>query len=93
MSTWLRSLAGVYFSEEIDTTFRVAVEGNQLVIHRRGERSPLTPLYADAFSSPIGEIVGVIVFERDSSGQVTALKVTHERVWNLRFVRLAGNRQ
>jgi hypothetical protein len=89
----LRSLTGDYFSEEIDTTFRVVVEENRLEIQRRAEKSALTPLYADAFSTTINVLPCVVVFERDKSGQVTALTVTHERVWNLRFARRgAGNR-
>lgn len=84
----LRPLTGDYFSEEIDTRFRVALEDDRLVIQRRPEEVSLTPLYADAFSSPIG----VLVFERDHSGRITALTLSQERVWNLRFSRgVAGN--
>jgi CubicO group peptidase (beta-lactamase class C family) len=87
----LRAFVGDYFSEEIDTTFTFAVEDNRLVIRRRSERNVLTPLYADVFSSPIGEIAVVIVFERNSSGQVTGFTLTHERVWNLRFTRVVAS--
>jgi len=44
----------------------------------------LKPLYADAFEAPQ---LGTVIFRRDAAGQVTALSVSQDRVWDLRFLR------
>ena len=79
----LRSYADDYYSEEIDTTWKIVLDGRQLVVDRRPRRIALTPAYADTFSTP----TGVVQFERDSAGRITALRFSQERVWNLRFTR------
>jgi hypothetical protein len=84
----LRSFAGQYVSDEIDTTVTLAIDGGRLGIQRSPENIPFTPVYKDAFSARLG----FIVFERDQAGQVRAFTLTEERVWNLRFARrAAGN--
>jgi hypothetical protein len=81
----LKELAGRYVSDEIEATFTVGVDGDHLVLRRRPDTTiALTPVHADGFSSSLGFFV---VFERDASKRVTALTLTHERVWNLRFAR------
>lgn len=81
----LRVFAGEYYSEEIDTTWKLVLDGSQLVVDRRPRRIVLTPAYADTFSTS----TGVIQFERDSTGRVNALRLTQDRVWGLRFARRA----
>jgi CubicO group peptidase (beta-lactamase class C family) len=80
----LRAYEGRYASEEAETTLTVAVDGDGLVIRRRPDTTiRLAPLYADAFSSPMG----TIIFRRDAARQVQALSVSQDRVWDLRFAR------
>ncbi|MCU1233781.1 MAG: beta-lactamase [Candidatus Solibacter sp.] len=53
----LESLTGEYVSDEVEVTFRVAVEKGRLVIHRRPDSViPLTPTFKDAFRSSLGSI-------------------------------------
>ena len=81
----LRTLAGVYTSDEAETTLTVAVERDSLVVKRRPAATfTLEPLYADAFNAPR---LGVVIFRRDGFGRVNALSVVQDRVWDLRFAR------
>jgi CubicO group peptidase (beta-lactamase class C family) len=80
----LREFAGRYVSDEVDTTLDVVVEGDSLVACRRPASTvPLTPVYADGFSSALGWVI----FRRDASGRVVALSVSQDRVWDLQFAR------
>lgn len=80
----LGELAGTYFNDEVEATLAVTVEGEKLVIKRRPNLStPLTPVYADAFSGGLGWIV----FRRDAAGRVVGLSVSQERMWDLPFTR------
>ena len=61
----------------------VVVQGERLALQNRpGIWSPLVPTYRDAFLTPG---VGVVRFLRDTSGKVTEMSVSQERVWDLRF--------
>jgi CubicO group peptidase (beta-lactamase class C family) len=80
----LKDLAGVYVSDEAETTLLAAVDGDTLVIKRRPDATlRLTPVYADAFAAPQ---LGLVIFRR-TGGRVTALSVVQDRVWDLRFAR------
>jgi CubicO group peptidase (beta-lactamase class C family) len=82
----LEELTGRYVSDEAETTLDVAIDSGRLVIRRRpGLVTPLTPVYADAFT---GGTLGWVVFRRDRSGRVEALSLGQERVWDLRFSRV-----
>jgi CubicO group peptidase (beta-lactamase class C family) len=78
----LKAFAGRYVSDEIETVLTVDVEGQRLVIKRRPDATiPLTPVFADGFSSPLGWIT----FRRDASGRIAGLTVSQDRVWHLEF--------
>jgi CubicO group peptidase (beta-lactamase class C family) len=80
----LEPLAGIYVSDETETTLIAAVVDGALVLKRRPDTViRLTPLSADVFTGPLG----TITFRRDTSGRVVALSVKQERVWDLRFER------
>jgi CubicO group peptidase (beta-lactamase class C family) len=84
-ATQLAELAGVYVSDEAETTLIAAVDGTGLVLKRRPDTViRLTPLYADAFTGSIG----TVIFRREG-GRVTALSIVQDRVWDLRFTRRA----
>lgn len=75
---------GRFTSNDAETTLKVAVDGDRLVIRRRPDTEMrLTPLYADAFSSPMG----TVIFRRDENGDVNALSISQDRVWDMRFER------
>ncbi len=81
----LDGMKGEYVSDEAEVTFQVALEQNQLVIHRRPDATiALTPTYRDGFSSSLGSIR----FLRDASGRVTELSIGEQRVWDMRFHRV-----
>jgi CubicO group peptidase (beta-lactamase class C family) len=85
----LRAFTGTFTSDEAETGFRIALEGEGLVLHRRPDtRLPLTPLYPDAFQVPG---LGRLVFLRDDGGRVVALSVQQARVYDLRFSRRPGD--
>jgi CubicO group peptidase (beta-lactamase class C family) len=80
----LSAFAGVYASDEAETTLRVVVENGKLVIHRRPDASfALQPTYTDAFACSLGSVR----FLRDATGKVVALSLGGQRVWDLRFAR------
>jgi CubicO group peptidase (beta-lactamase class C family) len=71
----LAALAGDYRSEELDTTYRLAVRNG--LLEMSSLRTPpvfLTPLDADRFESPLyyGAVVRVV---RDAKGQPSALRI------------------
>lgn len=80
----LSALQGTYTSSEAETAFEAVVEGGGLVLEQRPDRViRLNPAYLDAFSGALG----TVMFHRDSSGRVTGMSVSQDRVWDLRFER------
>ena len=81
----LAAYAGSYRSDEAEATYRIAVEGDRLVLHRRfGVRAELRPVYRDVFEGGGARFR----FVRDDAGRVAQLSAIQERVWDLRFRRL-----
>lgn len=84
-ATQLAEYAGTYWSDDIETAFVVAVENGALVMRRRPDALvTMRPQGGDQFQAGAG--VGVVRFHR-TNGKVTALGVTQDRVWDLRFVK------
>jgi CubicO group peptidase (beta-lactamase class C family) len=82
----LLELAGAYSSDEAETVLEVSAAGNGLILKRRPDTAlVLKPIYRDAF---LAQDLGLVRFRRDSAGTVTALSVTAQRVWDLRFERV-----
>jgi CubicO group peptidase (beta-lactamase class C family) len=80
----LAEYAGEYYSPDVETTLRLAVEDDVLVAYRRpGTRMVLTPSARDAFDAGLGSIT----FVRDENGRVVQLSVRQARVYDLRFDR------
>jgi len=80
----LEAFAGTYYSEEIDMTYRLYIEGGKLKAwFRPAQRSQLSPIYTDAFETE-GDIVR---FTRDDAGRIDGFLVYASRVRHLRFVR------
>jgi CubicO group peptidase (beta-lactamase class C family) len=77
----LIAYAGTYTSPELDTTWTLAVEGDQLKLRgQRGPAMPLEPTFADAFNSP----TGLIRFQREGQ-KVTGFLVGAGRARDLKF--------
>ena len=82
----LEAMTGEYSSNEAEVTFKVELEKDGLVIHRRPDAViKLTPTYRDGFSSSLGSVR----FIRDSSGRVLKMSIGEQRVWDLRLQRLS----
>ena len=80
----LAAFTGVFYSEEIDTTYTLYVEGGKLKLRfRPAMRADLTPVYPDAFEAD----GNILRFTRDSSGQITGFLVYAGRVRHLRFIK------
>jgi CubicO group peptidase (beta-lactamase class C family) len=81
----LAGFAGAYYSDEVNTTVMVVLDsaGALKAVRVPDLDMPLQPAYRDAFRSP----AGMLVFTRNSAGQVTEVRLTTGRVRNLRFVR------
>ncbi len=81
----LRRYAGDYVSEELGTTYTLAVEGEKLVArHQRNEDTVLVPTDPDTFAGDHWYF-GNIRFVRGADGNVSGLILSGGRVRNLRF--------
>ena len=80
----LAEFEGDYYTEELDTTYRIRVQGNQLVAqHIRHDDILLT--YTDGHFRGNTWFFPQIHFTRDNTGRVTGFRLTGGRVKNLHF--------
>jgi CubicO group peptidase (beta-lactamase class C family) len=80
----LAGYAGTYWSDELETRFRVIVRDGALVLQQRlGEEVKLAPTFADGFTSP----QGALIFSRDAAGKVSGFGIWAGRVRDVRFRR------
>ena len=79
----LREIVGAYRSDELETTWRIALEGDRLFVTGGGSRRALTSQSADRFTAGSQ----ALRIQRDASGRVTGFLLDAGRVRNLRFVR------
>jgi CubicO group peptidase (beta-lactamase class C family) len=80
-----QAIAGAYRSEEVGVTFTVGFAGDTLTVSpRAGDVAKFRPAYRDGF---VGQ--GVVWFERDARGRVTALHYSQSRVWDLKAAPLS----
>jgi CubicO group peptidase (beta-lactamase class C family) len=78
------SYAGDYYSEELDASYRLVVEGGELRVRRRyGAIAALEPAGQDRF-----RVRGLMfAFTRDAAGAVTGFSLSEGRVRDVMFVR------
>jgi CubicO group peptidase (beta-lactamase class C family) len=82
----LSEYEGAYYSEEIDSTYRVALkDGNLVVTRKKAGPTQLTPRFRDAFGS-VG-ILGVFRFTRDAQNRVNGFRLSAGRIRNFLFVK------
>jgi hypothetical protein len=83
----LSEFAGIYLSNEAQTTLTVSVQNGKLVLHRSPDDNfDLKPAESDWFESDLADLH----FIRDASGKISSLSVSGSRVWDLRFERMNG---
>lgn len=84
----LANYAGEYYSEELDTFYRVAVANGALEIqHPRRGGVPLAWLWREEFGSPAAYLSSV-EFQRDGAGHVAGLIINGDpRSRDIRFVK------
>jgi len=85
-SSQLNEFAGTYYSSEIDATYSISLQGENLVLRRKNVDgvTPLLGQFADAFS---GVGTGSIRFTRNAQKRVTGFLLSTGRVRRLRFVK------
>jgi CubicO group peptidase (beta-lactamase class C family) len=82
----LSEYEGAYYSEEIDSIYRVALkDGNLVVTRKKAAPTQLTPRFRDAFSSP--GILGVFRFTRDAQNRINGFRLSAGRIRNFLFVK------
>lgn len=81
----LAEFTGSYYSEELDTAYKLAVENERLFMIDRNEmKRPLTPRTRELFTLIQG---AQYEFSRDAQGKVTGFGVNAGRIRGVRFVR------
>ena len=79
--------AGSYFSAELETTYRVYIQNNKLMVHhmRLGEFELSPDISSEGiFSSEVGRLQ----FDNNGAGKVIGFKISGGRIRNIRFDKL-----
>lgn len=81
----LAAYAGRYYSEELETFYELAVEGEDLVLkHRRLNDAMLVPAEQHQFTAPSS--ISKLDFETDDEGAVTGFRASNGRARDILFV-------
>lgn len=91
----MRQWVGTYYSEELDTLYRIDGRHGHLVLTRkRYHDQPLAAAGRDLFAMSCQSnwwMMTAIRFERDAAGRVSAMLLTSARCRNVRFTRQQGS--
>jgi len=83
----MKQLTGGYYSEELDSTYRIEVREGQLKLLRKKLRThDVEPTFKDALYV---RQLGFVRFDRAPGGAVTGFRITSGRIRNLQFQRAA----
>ena len=83
----LKSLEGIYVSEEAAAEFQIDVIGNQLQVRQKPSKPfPLKPSFRDGFYSDNGQL---FEFIRNTKGIVTSLLVSQSRAEKVPFTKIS----
>jgi CubicO group peptidase (beta-lactamase class C family) len=86
MADTAKACEGLYYSDELRTLYRLALDGGKLKLtYPRGELA-LTPAGENRFSASFP--VGLVTLERNAKGLCNGLAVSNGRVRNLKFQRV-----
>lgn len=78
---------GEYYSPELDTSYRIVLENNQLIItHRKHDDFPLTVITPDYYSGTQW-FFRTVHFTRDNENRINGFFLTGSRVRNLQFIK------
>jgi len=83
----LSEFTGRFYSQELDTTYELVLEHNQLKAQNLRSEVYLTPFDADTFSGTTGSFLRA-EFVRDSSSEVSSLEVSGTLINKLKFVKV-----
>lgn len=84
----LQDYVGSYYSEELQTIYKLQIEKDQLFLtHARMDDTLLSPVQENAFTTKV-YFLQDLVFDRDKSEQVVGLRVSNGRVKELRFEKM-----
>ncbi len=84
----LAQFVGNYYSDEIDSTYKVTLKEDKLVLTRKkADATILQPLFRDAFATI--SILGTIRFTRDAQNRVNGFTLSAGRIRNFKFVKRA----
>ena len=79
---------GTYYSDELETTYQVVEENNQLVLrHRKHPDMPLTLTSPNQFSTKQWWLSNLI-FTEDTKGKINGFQVNDQRILHLKFKRI-----
>jgi CubicO group peptidase (beta-lactamase class C family) len=88
-ATELEGFTGEFYSEELETSYRLKVQDGKLVaLHQRNDMVSLTPTVTDQFAGNQWWFRGV-QFQRNAQGAIAGFTITGGRVRYLRFVKRA----
>lgn len=83
----LKEYAGAYYSDELDTTYRVEIDGDKLVLKRKKYLpTSYSVAFKDAFNNPA---MGTFQFTRDNQKRINGFIINSGRIRNFRFVKSA----
>jgi CubicO group peptidase (beta-lactamase class C family) len=83
----LAEFAGNYFSEELNVTYKIKVEGDKLIYqYARAPQMSLSPMIKDTFAAGSFQLT----FLRNGQQRVSGFTINAGRVRNLRFVKKTG---
>jgi CubicO group peptidase (beta-lactamase class C family) len=84
----LKEYAGAYYSDELDTVYRMEVVDGKLVLKRKKyPPMPFSAVFKDALSNPT---TGIVQFTRDPQKRINGFIIYAGRIRNLRFVKSAS---
>ncbi len=84
-----KKITGEFYSEELETSYRLKVQDGKLVaLHQRNDMVSLTPTVTDQFAGNQWWFRGV-QFQRNAQGAIAGFTITGGRVHYLRFVKRA----
>lgn len=79
---------GNYYSDEIDSTYKIALKDDKIVLMRKkADPTTLQPIFRDAFST--FSILGTIRFTRDAQHRVNGFTLHAGRIRSFKFVKRA----
>lgn len=87
-TTQLAQFVGNYYSDEIDSTYKIALKDDKLVLMRKkADPATLQPVFRDAFST--FSILGTVRFTRDAQNRVNGFTLHAGRIRSFKFVKRA----